>query len=68
VIAGAGGIEQTHVVMDPTGEPAEGVAVSRELTLPSSHAIINLIPKHQCFTNTGSAYTHSPPTFLQIIQ
>lgn len=58
MVAGARDIEEADVVVDSAGESAEGVAVGRGLSRPSTHSIINLIPEHLCFTNTGSA---SPP-------
>ena len=56
MVVRAGGVEQAHIVMDPTGKTSEGVGVGRELSRCSTDSIINLIPEHLCFTNCDSAY------------
>lgn len=54
MVAGSGGVEQAHIVVDPTGEASEGVVAGGELPRPSTYSIINLIPEHLCFTNCDS--------------
>lgn len=61
VVAGAGGVEQPHVVVDPAVESAEGVPVGGKLAPAPLDWIINLILKHQMLYNPQPPHYNKHP-------
>lgn len=61
VVAGAGGVEQAHVVVYPAVESAEGVPVGGKLAPAPLDWIINLILKHQMLYNPQPPHYNKHP-------
>lgn len=49
MVAGARGVKEADVMVDPTSKSAVGLRVGVELAAASTQGIINLIPEHQMF-------------------